>query len=322
MQTENSLNIDKPKSNIEYQISNIEYSKSEIPTIDIIVPTYNRPDDIQKFIQEIQIQSYPHFKVFIIDDHGEETVEHLIPKDDARFYFERLPQNRGQAYVRNYALKKGSAPIVVFMDDDAWFLDIDALYKTAEYFQQENDMGCLMFDIDEPGRDWLSDRFNLDDMQELGEFIACGAAFNRNAFEQIGGFSEFLHSYGEETDIAMRLIGSGSKLYFGKNIRVYHNYQPGQRDLTWFKRFKHNSVRNDLLIVLLRYPSLYILPYFILKIFSHVLFSIQNKEETSIIAVQQIILAFFSSLKMLPQAIKMRKSLSITEFNYWKKHRL
>lgn len=292
-----------------------------LPFIDIIVPTFNRPLDIEKFIKEIRKQSYPYLKVFIIDDHGEKSVEHLIPKEDDRFYFERLDKNKGQAYVRNYALKKGDASIVVFMDDDAWFIEKDALYSIADYFKLKNDIGCLMFDIKEPGRDWLSERFSIKELQELGEFIACGAAFKREAIETIGGFSDFLHSYGEETDIAMQLIDHDYKLYFGKRIKVFHNYQPGERDIKWFKRFKHNSVRNDLLVVLLRYPAILVMPYFILKPLSHFIFSIRSKEENALISIRQILKAIFFSLKMLPQALKFRQALSKAKFDYWKKHR-
>lgn len=294
---------------------------TQYPSIDIIVPTYSRPIDIEKYVKEIQKQTYPNFKVFIIDDHGEQIVEHLIPKDDSRFYFERLLQNKGQAYVRNYAFKKGSAPIVIFMDDDAWFLDNEALFKVVDYFKLKNDMGCLMFDILEPDRDWLSNRFNIIDLQELGEFIACGTAFKREAIEVIGGFSDFLHSYGEETDMSMRLIDRNYKVYFAKEIKVFHNYLPGLRDINWFKRFKHNSVRNDLLIILLRYPSIMVLPYFLLKPVSHLGFSIRNKNENTKRSIIQIVLAFISVLKMLPKALSFRKPVSIKDFNYWKKVR-
>lgn len=48
--------------------------------IDIIVPTYNRPNEIKKFVKEISKQNLLNFKVYIIDDYGEEDVEVSIPK--------------------------------------------------------------------------------------------------------------------------------------------------------------------------------------------------------------------------------------------------
>lgn len=293
---------------------------TQFPGIDIIVPTFNRSTDIAKFIKEIQKQTYPNLKVFIIDDHGEKSVEHLISKEDDHFYFERLDQNKGQAYVRNYALKKGNAPIVIFMDDDAWFLENDALFNVVDYFKLKPDMGCLMFDINEPERNWLSERYRINDLQEIGEFIACGAAFKREAIENIGGFSDFLHSYGEESDMAMRLIQRNFKLYFGKKIKLYHNYQPGERDSKWFKRFKFHSVRNDLLIVLMRYPSILIIPYFWGKFFSHLVFNIKN-EKQFIVANIQVIKALLQSFILIPKALKLRDPISIEKFNYWKRVR-
>ena len=65
--------------------------------IDIIVPTYNRPKDIEKFIVEIKKQDFNEYHVIIVDDCGDLPIEHLIPKNDANFTYIRLEKNQGQA---------------------------------------------------------------------------------------------------------------------------------------------------------------------------------------------------------------------------------
>lgn len=289
-------------------------------SIDIIVPTYNRPKDIGKFIEEIQKQNIENFKVFIIDDHGDEDISHLIPKNSSKFHYYRLEKNSGQAYARNYALKIGKSPIVIFMDDDAWFLQKDALERIIHYFSTKIDLGCLMFNILEPNRDWLSNRNNIEDGAELAEFIACGVAFKRDAIELIGGFSSFLHSYGEETEISMRLIDANYKLYFGKKIEVFHNYIPDTRNRIWKNRFIHNTVRNDLLIIFIRYPIIFILPYLVFKPLSHVKYYL-TKKQFNVNNLIQILKGVFSFILLIPYACKHRQSVSIQSFNYWRKNR-
>ncbi|WP_373032372.1 glycosyltransferase family 2 protein [Sulfurovum sp.] len=290
-------------------------------TIDIIVPTYNRPEDIKRFIEEIQKQTYAFYKIYIIDDCGTEKIDHLVPTNNPAFSFESLKENKGQAYARNFALAKGSGDIVIFMDDDAWFLEPDALELVAHYFEEDKStMGCLMFDVLEPNTKWLSELKNLKDEQELGEFIACGCAFKRSTIEKLEGFSGFLHSAAEETDLSLRLIKNNELILFGEKVKIFHNYLPKERSIAWLKQFKHNIVRNDLLIVLMLFPSIYILPYFAGKFVSHVRYNFKNDKRYFITNIQAV-KALFSVLILIPTVLKKRNAVSVEQFKYWKKVR-
>jgi len=286
--------------------------------IDIIVPTYNRPKDLEKFVTEIQKQTYKDFKVHIIDDCGDINIKHLIPQNNAKFHFERLAKNGGQANARNHALKKSNSEIVIFMDDDAWFLNSDALYEIVNYYKNNSSISCLMFDVQEPNRELLSKRNHLNDMQEIGEFIACGVSFRRKPLERIGGYSKSFHSYGEETELSMRLIDKGYKLFFGKRIKLFHNYIPKDRDIIWFKRFKFNTVRNDLMIVLMKYPLIYVFYYFPGKFFSHIIYNFKN-EKNSFIANTVSFKALFFVIQHL-FSIE-RAPMKIKNFRHWKEIR-
>lgn len=286
--------------------------------IDIIVPTYNRPSDIKKYIEEIEKQTYSNFKVFIIDDCSNENISHLVPENTRQYKYEKLEKNSGQAFARNFGVSLTKGDILIFMDDDAWFLNENALQQVVDYFNLEINLGGLMFDIKEPNRKWLHERHNLIDNQEIGEFIACGCAFRKSEFLKTSGFREEFHSYGEETDLTLQLIKNGSKIKFGEKIKVYHNYNPGERSIEWIKRFKFNSVRNDLIIVLSRFPFFFILPFFFSKVLSHIYFSFRN-EKRFFISFIQIIKGASAAVFMF--RLKARSSLSISQFTHWLKIR-
>lgn len=294
----------------------MEGSDSKI-NFSIIVPTYNRKDDIIKFIEEISDQEYKGFEVLIIDDHGEESISEFIPNDSEIFSFYRLKENKGQAYARNFGLAKAKHDIVLFMDDDAWFESVNALSNIYLYFKNDPQLGCLMFNIKEPNRVILSSRFQLKEGQEIGEFIACGVAFRKEAISSIGGFSSILHSYGEETDISLSLIQKGYKIRFSEKIILFHNYLPDKRSIKWIKRFKHNTIRNDILIVAMRYP-LVLIPFYIpLKTLSHLNYSFKNNDSFKITLFQST-RALVSSILLLPKIIKYRNAVTFNTFNKWK----
>lgn len=285
--------------------------------IDIIVPTYNRLHDIQTFINKIESQDYDNYKVYIIDDCSDYDIQSIVPNND-KFIFVRLNENKGQAYARNYAVSISSGDILVFMDDDAYFLSNSALSNLVMYFNQ-NDVSGVMFNIKEPQRDWLAVRKKLNDQEEITGFIACGCAFLREEFEKTKGFQKHFHSYGEETDISMSIIRNSGTIIFAKNIELFHNYNPSDRSIEWIKRFKTNSVRNDLIIVLSRYPFLLIIPFYIGKILGHLRYTLlyDNNKPVNFKCIFQGIYQSISFSNKVERA-----SLSYAQFRYWSKNRL
>lgn len=288
------------------------------PLVDIIVPTYNRKHDLKKFIAEIEKQSYSNYIVHIVDDFGSEDLTKIIPSKP-QFNFTRLPENRGQAFARNYAAAKSTGDYIVFMDDDAWFTSGDDLQTVVEIMSGDSGIGCLMFDLLEPNRALLSERKKLKEGQILGDFIACACAFRKAAFLATDGFNPIFHSYGEETEIGIQLLQANYKIQFTQKVRVFHNYNPGARSLSWKKRFIKNSVKNDLLVINLRFPPLVRPIYSFAKILSHILHNIKVKNNP--IYILPGINAFFKDFQTIKKSSK-QTPMNLRQFNYWRKIRM
>ena len=146
--------------------------------IDIIVPTYNRYNDLKKFISEIKKQTFKEFNVIIIDDYGEDKIVDLIPDNDIRFKYYRLEKNYGQAYARNYGVDKSLSKYLIFLDDDAWFINETALEDFVRFVENSTD-DAWMFDLLEPEKKLLSERVKTKSGEQLGEFIACACGFKK-----------------------------------------------------------------------------------------------------------------------------------------------
>lgn len=91
--------------------------------VDIIMPTYN-PDMglLKRAVNSILNQSFTDWKLFLVQDGGENDIsEQAIEINDSRIYLERI-SHRGKAATLNYALAKGAAPYIAYMDDDdIWY---------------------------------------------------------------------------------------------------------------------------------------------------------------------------------------------------------
>lgn len=85
--------------------------------ITILIPTHNRPKELKKAIQSIISQSYPYWKLFILNDGGEDVSSVVNSFHDSRiryFSYEKM----GKSAVLNKALKEVETPYVGYLDDD------------------------------------------------------------------------------------------------------------------------------------------------------------------------------------------------------------
>lgn len=284
------------------------------------MPTYNRPGDLRKFITEISKQTYPWLNVYIVDDASSVELESIIPVSSCISYI-KLDTNRGQTYARNFALRnycKGD--IVILLDDDAWFTDHEAIEKVVNYFTDNLQLGAVMFDLEEPGKKLLSSQRGLRDREKIGSFIACACAFSRRALIEVKGFTDFLHSYGEETDLTLKLFSNKYDIIFSSQVLVYHNYLPGKRDMEWYLRFRKNSTRNDLLIILMRFPWFLVPPFFIGKFLSNLIYTIRSGRNL-LSSTTATFKGLLSALALSKKAIMKRESISYSTFKIWYKLR-
>lgn len=88
--------------------------------ISIVVPCYNVANFVDKCIQSIKNQTYPNFKVLLIDDGSTDNTLNIIKKSiskDSRFKLYHK-SNGGLSSARNFGLKKVDTELVCFIDSD------------------------------------------------------------------------------------------------------------------------------------------------------------------------------------------------------------
>ena len=104
-----------------------------------IVPAYNAEASVARCINSIQNQSYNNFEIIVVDDGSldrtGEILDEIALKDGrVKVYHE---ENRGVSAARNFALKKVTGDVVLFVDADDLLLK-EYLEKMINILQQED----------------------------------------------------------------------------------------------------------------------------------------------------------------------------------------
>ena len=87
----------------------------------VIIPTYNRPNDLRPAIDSVLKQNFKNFEIIVVNDAGE-NVAHIITEfNDKRIRYLEHEFNKGLAAARNTGLKAADGEYVAFLDDDDIF---------------------------------------------------------------------------------------------------------------------------------------------------------------------------------------------------------
>src|SRR5215212_4978347 len=123
--------------------------------ISIIIITYNRPDDMLELAENICSLNGKHLLDEVIILNNRSTKDYKIVEEfikehpEISFRYLMSEENLGVAKGRNFAAQKVKTPILVFIDDDAFFQNKDALQQIQNIFSEEKnkDAGIVAFKI-------------------------------------------------------------------------------------------------------------------------------------------------------------------------------
>ena len=86
----------------------------------VIIPVYNRPDELKELLGCLAVQTFKNFEVIIVEDGSKETAEHVVTsfKDilDIHYFFKI---NGGQGFARNHGFERASGDYFILLDSDA-----------------------------------------------------------------------------------------------------------------------------------------------------------------------------------------------------------
>jgi GT2 family glycosyltransferase len=181
------------------------------PTVCFVIPTRDRPDELQRTLDEVGRAATPGAEVFVVDNGSDSPP--LTPgtlRNGTPVRLECLPFNEGAA-ARNRAIGRTGAEWLVMLDDDSHPVG-DGLIAALRDAPPE--AGAVSADVR------VGQRREMGGLPEV--FIGCGVAVRRSLFERLGGYDAAFGYYAEEYDLAARILAAGSAVHFDPRFRVEH----------------------------------------------------------------------------------------------------
>ncbi len=190
-----------------------------MPSVSIILPTYNGSRFITQAIDSVQKQTFPDWELIVIDDGSTDDTAHIIQtyaQNDPRITLMRQA-NAGQGAARKNGITRAQgAYIALIDDDDVWQNPLKLENQMAFFFKHSDHVlvGSAKTElINEAGENitWYknpqSDENIRNHMLLKNCFITSSAIFSKTAYEAIGGFSNMRLS--EDYELWLRMGKEG-----------------------------------------------------------------------------------------------------------------
>ncbi|MBY3167864.1 glycosyltransferase family 2 protein [Rhizobium laguerreae] len=186
-----------------------------LPTVSVIIPTYNRARFIREAIESVFSQTYRDFELIVIDDGStDETAKIVRALVDNRLNFIRQ-ENRGRSAARNRAIALARGRYIAFLDSDDMYLP-DKLAQQVDYMDSHPEDGMIYTSamcIDGDGNPLNSQRYEAWADGEIYKQVAFfqpvtitlpTVMVRREVLNAVGGFDEAMDRF-EDTDLWRRI---------------------------------------------------------------------------------------------------------------------
>jgi glycosyltransferase involved in cell wall biosynthesis len=92
------------------------------PLVSIVIPTYNRAEDLKRALKSVFDQTFTDWEVVIVDNHSIDNTESLIESfNEPKIRLFKIHNEGIIAASRNLGLKHASGEYIAFLDSDDWW---------------------------------------------------------------------------------------------------------------------------------------------------------------------------------------------------------
>lgn len=204
-----------------------------MPRFSVIVPVYNRIDEVRDLLQSLSVQDNKNFELIIIEDGSsipcKDVVEEYKGNVDVKYYFK---ENEGRSIARNYGLERATGDYFIFFDSDC-VIPSDYFSKLSKALDLKP-LDCF------GGPDTAHESFS--DTQKainysMTSFLTTGGirggkiqlekftprtfnmGFSRKVYDKVGGFREM---FSEDIDMSTRIKQAGFSIGLIRETSVFH----------------------------------------------------------------------------------------------------
>ncbi|WP_461451908.1 glycosyltransferase family 2 protein [Mucilaginibacter sp.] len=222
----------------------------------IIIPLYNRPQEIKELLETLTMQTYKHFEVLIIEDGSTKDAASIVKSFegtlDVKYY---VKPNSGQGFSRNFGFEHAKGDYFIIFDSDCLipedYLQIVNNSLVSNWLDAYGgpDDAHPSFTATQKAISYsMTSPFTTGGIRGnkkgIGQFHprSFNMGISRRVWEKAGGF--IITRSGEDIEYSIRIHSMGFKIGLIPDAKVYHkrrtNFFQFYKQLHFFGRARIN----------------------------------------------------------------------------------
>ncbi len=196
------------------------------PLATVVIPTKNRREDILRALASCERQTVP-LEIIVCDDASTDGTSEAVKQQFPRVIVLRTERSLGSTINRNRAVERATTPFIFSIDDDSEFLSPRTVEQTLIDFDHPR-VGAVAIPF-------VNIKYSPDVYQRapdpggvyvIHEYRGCAAAWRRDLYRHVGGYSRVLGHMVEEPELCLRFMGKGYVVRMGRADHVVHLQSP------------------------------------------------------------------------------------------------
>ena len=204
----------------------------ERPRFSVIVPVYNRIDEVEDLMGSLESQTCKDFEVVIVEDGSSLPCGDVVKRHAgvrSKYYYK---DNEGRSIARNYGMERAEGDYFIFFDSDC--VIPERYFEILSEELDRNPVDCF------GGPDAAHDSFTSTQKAinyAMTSFLTTGGirggkvslekftprtfnmGFSREVYDKVGGFREM---FSEDIDMSTRIRQAGFSISLIRAVSVYH----------------------------------------------------------------------------------------------------
>ena len=215
----------------------------------IIVPVFNRPDEVDELLESLCHQDVKDFEVIIVEDGSKKPCKDVCDKYasilDLHYYYK---ENSGPGQSRNYGAERANGEWLIVLDSDVvlpkyYLRNVESGMRNEDAFGGPDASHPSFTPIQKAISYSMTSFFTTGGIRggkgkKLDKFFprSYNMGIRREVYQELGGFTKM--RFGEDIDFSYRIIEAGYKTALIPEAWVWHKRRT---DFRKFFRQVYNS---------------------------------------------------------------------------------
>lgn len=216
----------------------------------VIIPVYNRPDEVDELLYSLTKQTFHDFEVLVVEDGSsvpcKQVVDGYADKLDIHYYNK---PNSGPGQTRNYGAERSKGAYLLILDSDCILpegylaaIEAELTHEPADAFGGPDRAHASFSDVQKAINYAMTSFFTTGGIRggkkKMDKFYprSFNMGVKAEVYRALGGFSKM--RFGEDIDFSIRVFKGGYRCRLFPEAWVWHKRRT---DLKKFFKQVHNS---------------------------------------------------------------------------------